>query len=351
LEPAPQAVKKGSALLKTQYTPGGVKATASSNDVVSEGLGLLWGADAIGKFLGINRRRTFYLLQSKRIPARKLGATWVATREPPRPTGDPMYEAEQARQHYENASKQMAERDRVLNQYAEAYGNELSRTVAMDAEMARAGIAQNVQQLGQLRQALEYEIATKYPESANQDALNQMALQNPTRFKQMLADVQLAKDHITVQSAHVINHAHQREAETNSRNQYQDARFIAAHPELQGPEGDKARRAYGQAAIEWLKSRGMTDEMINHEYTYGQLRTAEAQELLLSKGKEVIAQRAMKSGRRNSGSRPPQKPGTRVLPHEAEAAAAEAARNRKGPLSVREASKLKLLAHNRRVAR
>jgi hypothetical protein len=52
-------------LPKTQYTPGGVNATASTNDVVertrsvAEGLDLLWGAQAIADYLGINRPPDF----------------------------------------------------------------------------------------------------------------------------------------------------------------------------------------------------------------------------------------------------------------------------------------------------
>ena len=41
----------------------------------------IWGARAIGEFIGKKPRPTFYLLQSGKLPARKEGDCWVASRE------------------------------------------------------------------------------------------------------------------------------------------------------------------------------------------------------------------------------------------------------------------------------
>ena len=41
---------------------------------------LLWGAAAIGQAINRTRRETFYLLESGKLPARKLGSRWVASR-------------------------------------------------------------------------------------------------------------------------------------------------------------------------------------------------------------------------------------------------------------------------------
>ena len=41
---------------------------------------LLWGAQAIADYIGKNYRQTVYLLSTKRLPAQKIGATWVACR-------------------------------------------------------------------------------------------------------------------------------------------------------------------------------------------------------------------------------------------------------------------------------
>ena len=38
------------------------------------------GAKAIAQFIGQPLRRTIYLLETKRLPAGKLGSTWVASR-------------------------------------------------------------------------------------------------------------------------------------------------------------------------------------------------------------------------------------------------------------------------------
>lgn len=41
---------------------------------------LLWGAAAIATELGIPRRKAFYLLETGRIRAKKLGGLWVGSR-------------------------------------------------------------------------------------------------------------------------------------------------------------------------------------------------------------------------------------------------------------------------------
>jgi hypothetical protein len=41
---------------------------------------LIWGAAAIGAEIGVDERKTFYLLARRFIPARKIGGLWVASR-------------------------------------------------------------------------------------------------------------------------------------------------------------------------------------------------------------------------------------------------------------------------------
>jgi hypothetical protein len=41
---------------------------------------LLWGAQAIADYIGKNYRQTVYLLSTKRLPAKKIGAMWIAQR-------------------------------------------------------------------------------------------------------------------------------------------------------------------------------------------------------------------------------------------------------------------------------
>ena len=41
---------------------------------------LLWGAQAIADYIGKNYRQTVYLLSTKKLPAQKLGATWIGNR-------------------------------------------------------------------------------------------------------------------------------------------------------------------------------------------------------------------------------------------------------------------------------
>jgi hypothetical protein len=41
---------------------------------------LLWGAQAIADYIGKNYRQTVYLLSTNKLPARKIGATWIGHR-------------------------------------------------------------------------------------------------------------------------------------------------------------------------------------------------------------------------------------------------------------------------------
>jgi hypothetical protein len=41
---------------------------------------VLWGASAIAEAINANVRQTYYLLETRRIPARKVGKVWTATR-------------------------------------------------------------------------------------------------------------------------------------------------------------------------------------------------------------------------------------------------------------------------------
>jgi hypothetical protein len=47
-----------------------------------ENLDLIWGAEAIATALNLkSRRQAFHMLEQGMIPARKVGKTWVASRE------------------------------------------------------------------------------------------------------------------------------------------------------------------------------------------------------------------------------------------------------------------------------
>lgn len=39
---------------------------------------LVWGAEAIGNALGLSARQAFHLLESGKLPAKKVGNRWVA---------------------------------------------------------------------------------------------------------------------------------------------------------------------------------------------------------------------------------------------------------------------------------
>jgi hypothetical protein len=56
--------------------------SASSNQNDQDGLAadLLYGVAAVASFIGESERRSLYLLESRQIPAGKLGQRWVASR-------------------------------------------------------------------------------------------------------------------------------------------------------------------------------------------------------------------------------------------------------------------------------
>lgn len=68
------------ALPERAFTFGVIKMT----DVISSERGLaddlIWGVSAIGREIGRNQRQTFHLLDTGRLPAKKIGGRWCATR-------------------------------------------------------------------------------------------------------------------------------------------------------------------------------------------------------------------------------------------------------------------------------
>lgn len=49
-------------------------------DGASTELSLVWGARDIAAMIGVSQRKCFYLLESGKLPARKVGKRWVAER-------------------------------------------------------------------------------------------------------------------------------------------------------------------------------------------------------------------------------------------------------------------------------
>ena len=50
-------------------------------DTPTDTLDLAWGAREIARLIGKTPRATFHLLEQGQIPARKVGAQWVASRK------------------------------------------------------------------------------------------------------------------------------------------------------------------------------------------------------------------------------------------------------------------------------
>jgi hypothetical protein len=62
--------------------PAAVAAATTSSTLPADTLAsdLIWGAQAIGIEIGVGPRRAFHILQSGTVPAKKVGALWVASR-------------------------------------------------------------------------------------------------------------------------------------------------------------------------------------------------------------------------------------------------------------------------------
>ena len=46
----------------------------------TKNLDILWGAKAIGSFIGKSDRGAFHLLETGKLPGRKVGSQWVASK-------------------------------------------------------------------------------------------------------------------------------------------------------------------------------------------------------------------------------------------------------------------------------
>jgi len=51
-----------------------------ANNSIQNSVDILWGAAAIAAEIGLNVRQCFYLLETGKIPAKKVGRKWCASR-------------------------------------------------------------------------------------------------------------------------------------------------------------------------------------------------------------------------------------------------------------------------------
>jgi hypothetical protein len=57
-----------------------IRGCPPDNDTVSLGSDLVWGVTSIAKEINRNPRQTFHLLENGRLPAKKVGGRWCASR-------------------------------------------------------------------------------------------------------------------------------------------------------------------------------------------------------------------------------------------------------------------------------
>jgi len=179
---------------------------------------------------------------------------------------------------------------------------------AKEAEAARAQLAQREAQLQWEQQATDEEKklvnvykswedwAARTPEMRDFKALEHTRQHNPARFNEIMKQAQRgkeiqaraiarSKELYEVQQARAMQHAAQYQAQTAAaRYQYnkaEDEKFNEAlKRELPAFANGKAKAVLREAAREELRSMGLTDEQIRHEYNWGSLRSAPAQMLV-----------------------------------------------------------------------
>jgi hypothetical protein len=54
--------------------------TDNAPDIAFDELDIIWGVEAIAKAISRSQRQTFWILEKKLIPARKVGRLWAVSR-------------------------------------------------------------------------------------------------------------------------------------------------------------------------------------------------------------------------------------------------------------------------------
>jgi hypothetical protein len=125
--------------------------------------------------------------------------------------------------------------------------------------------------------------------AAFDNAMQQFARDEPEKFEKL--------NHLVIGTEAFLNHTAQQsqaaqqvhERQRQAWVMEQDMTFARAHPETMDPNvGPKLR----QAALDVLRSTGMSEEQIKHEWNGGLLRSAAAQEIVLQAAKFHLAKSA-----------------------------------------------------------
>jgi hypothetical protein len=163
--------------------------------------------------------------------------------------------------------------------------------------------------LASVQQALQ----TEFPDAARFNDWTEYAYalkqSDPKRFERFKAWDDYAKTLVAqnYQQQQAVQHQAQRQ-QFDQAAAVEDQKFESAHPELRNPKVSETLR---QGALEYLqKERGLSMEQIDHLWNgSGELRSAQAQEMLLDATRTYLARKGI-ANRPRAAVRPVQRPGS-----------------------------------------
>ena len=189
-----------------------------------------------------------------------------------------------------------------------------------EQQLAQLAQAASTDQVRMAQKTYLEQMAQAYPECITNEGAWELSQKNPERYARYRADFERANQHIksiafdAQQAGQYISQQQQQ-----AFNQYaadQDQAWHDAHPEFHGERGAKAHARLGAAAIEALQEMGYSREQITAAYNSDpQFRSRAGQEAMTALGRQHLAQKSLKEGRRNIAPKV-QRPGTASLPGE-----------------------------------
>jgi hypothetical protein len=161
------------------------------------------------------------------------------------------------------------------------------------AELQQAHQAQH--QVAQFRAELSRRLSEAHPDVQTLEDLQSIASFNPEYAAAVVRDLQDCQAAIAQAEQAAVGQAtlaHQALAVWGSE---QDRQFAERHKEL--TSNPAAHQKAAEAAREVLREAGMSDEQIVAGWNSGQLRTAQAQEILLMAARHKLGQKALTKAR------------------------------------------------------
>jgi hypothetical protein len=178
--------------------------------------------------------------------------------------------------------------------------------------LARVATANTANQVENLRQHRVAELAQEFPECVTAQGVQQLQVNDPYRWQQFVGKFQQYDNEVKARQLDTAVQQHQvsqyQAAAFENYRAVEDAKFHAAHPELNGPALAKLA-PYIMAELR--EKFNVTDQQIAHAYNNDpQFRSYAAQEMAVQLGRQRMAREEIKSGRRRPVPPVTQRPGS-----------------------------------------